>query len=92
MLNTTAPIGTLHLFPWSMIFDIVEFYPSISEDLLKQALDYAKQHTTISEEDLDIIMHARKSLFNDDEHRIRKGDSPMFDDAISNYIVCMVAR
>ena len=29
-------------------FDIVKFYPSISEDLLKAALDFAKQHTTIS--------------------------------------------
>ena len=30
-------------------FDIVDFYPSISEELLDKAIDFAKQHTTIAE-------------------------------------------
>ena len=29
------------------IFDIVEFYPSISEDLLNSALSFAKRHVKI---------------------------------------------
>ena len=40
-----------------LVFDIVDFYPSISEALLKSSLEYAKQHTTISDEDVEIIMH-----------------------------------
>ena len=43
-------------------FDIVEFYPSISEDLLKEALSFAKLHTAISQQDTEIIFHSRKSL------------------------------
>lgn len=47
-------------------FDIVEFYPSMSEDLLKAALNFTKLHTTISQQDTEIILHSRKSLlFNE---------------------------
>ena len=49
-----------------MKFDIVEFYPSISEDLLRNALNYAKTLTTISDQEEHIIWHSRKTLlFND---------------------------
>lgn len=43
-------------------FDIVEFYPSITEELLRQALTYAQQFTAIDKDEIDVIMHARKSL------------------------------
>ena len=43
-------------------FDIVDFYPSISEELLMKAINYAKG---FSQDDLGIIMHARKSLLFD---------------------------
>ena len=43
-------------------FDIVSFYPSISEDLLLKALDYAKQHTNIDQDQFDTILHARRSF------------------------------
>ena len=46
-------------------FDIVDFYPSIKEDLLKKAIQFAKIHTTISEQEENIIWHARKSLLFD---------------------------
>ena len=47
-----------------MQFDVVEFYPSISEELLIKALDFANQHTKepISEENREIILHSRKAL------------------------------
>ena len=35
-------------------FDIVEFYSSISEDLLKAALNFAKLYTTISQQYTEI--------------------------------------
>ena len=43
-------------------FDIKGFYPSIKEGLLKSAINFAEQHTEISETDKAIIFHARKSL------------------------------
>ena len=46
-------------------FDICEFYPSISQQLLDNALDHAKLHTSIDQEEEDIIKSCRKSiLFN----------------------------
>ena len=46
-------------------FGICEFYPSITEELLRNSLDYAKSHTTISPEEEELIMSCRKSvLFN----------------------------
>ena len=46
-------------------FDIVEFYPSITESLLKKAITFAKKHTQVSKQDIKIVMHARKSLLFD---------------------------
>ena len=43
-------------------FDIVDFYLSISEKRLDQALSWASNLTTISDNDILIIKHARKSL------------------------------
>ena len=43
-------------------FDIVEFYPSISEELLNKSIDYAKSFTTIGENVINAIKLAHKSL------------------------------
>ncbi|XP_063692277.1 uncharacterized protein LOC134824333 [Bolinopsis microptera] len=43
-------------------FDIESFYPSISENLLDRALQFAQEHINISEEDIDTIKHSRLSL------------------------------
>ena len=54
-------------------FDIVEFYPSISEDLLHRAIRFAKDHINISDEEVGIIQHSRKSLlFSDDRAWVKK--------------------
>ena len=46
--------------------DICKFYPSISEELLRNSLDYAKTHANIDDQAVDMIMACRKSvLFND---------------------------
>ena len=45
-----------------LIFDIVNFYPTITQDLLKNALEWAGNYTSISEKDKDAIFQARKSL------------------------------
>ena len=46
-------------------FDIVNFYPSISEQLLDNALKFAKLHTTISDQEIRILKHSRKALLFD---------------------------
>ena len=43
-------------------FDICEFYPSISEELLRSSLDYAKTYTSINEEEIDLVMACRRSV------------------------------
>ena len=48
-----------HMF---LSFDIIEFYPSISKELLDNVLNWAKSLTSISDDDITIIQHTRKSL------------------------------
>ena len=43
-------------------FDIVEFYPSITKDLLSKALDFASQYTRITAEERKIIFQTKKTL------------------------------
>ena len=55
-------------------FDIVNFYLSISKELLKRGMQFASQHTTISQQDRDIILHAMKSMvFWQGKEWIKKG-------------------
>ncbi len=63
-------------------FDICEFYPSISEVLLKKALEYAKQFDNISEEEINVILHAKTSL-------LYNGEKPWCKKGISNFDVTM---
>ena len=61
-------------------FDICDFYPSISEELLLKAIEFARRFTRITEEDANIIMHARKCLlFNKDDQWIKKDGNGLFD-------------
>ena len=46
-----------------MQFDICEFYPSISEELLMKALQFAKTKTTVTDKEIEIILHVRKSFY-----------------------------
>lgn len=43
-------------------FDIVEFYPSITSELLSKAMQFARLYVNISEDDTNIIMHCRKCV------------------------------
>ena len=69
-----------------VIFDIDSFYPSISENLLKNAISYAKQYVTITDQEVDIIMHSRKSLlFDQGTAWIKKNDDGLFDFTMGSY-------
>ena len=45
-----------------MQFDIKAFYPSIKDTLLFEAIQFAKEHVTITRKDVEVIFHAQKSV------------------------------
>ena len=65
-------------------FDVVEFYPSISEQLLTNALKWANNYISISEYDMKVVMQAKRSLlFSKGEIWTKKGDP--FDVPMGSY-------
>ena len=68
-----------------MVFDIKDFYPSISEKLLTNALNFANSISKIDNKEKEIIFHSRKSLlFNEGETWIKKG-AKLFDVTMGAY-------
>ena len=43
-------------------FDVINFYPSIKKKLFTEALDFASNHSIITQEERSIIFQAKKSL------------------------------
>ena len=63
-----------------MVFDIESFYPSISEKLFNDAIQYAKRTVEIPDHDMIIINHSRKSLlFHDNEPWVKREGNEDFD-------------
>ena len=63
-----------------MVFDNENFYPSISENLFIKAIQFARQITEITEEDINLIMQTRKALlFNDGIPWVKKKGNEDFD-------------
>ena len=63
-----------------IVFDIENFYPSISPQLFTKAINFAKQFGDIKEEDMKIIMQARQTLlFHDKEPWVKKTGDEDFD-------------
>ena len=61
------------------VFDIKDFYPSIKESLLTEALNFAAAHVKITKSDFETVRHARKSLLFDSSHTWIKRDGGLFD-------------
>ena len=58
------------------MFDIKDFYPSIKEKLLWEAIRFAKLYISTTNKDIEAIFHARKPLlYYKDEPLLRKGES-----------------
>ena len=67
-------------------FDIVDFYPSISEQLLDRAKSWAKQFTNITDRDVTIIKHTRKSLlFHQNRAWSKRNSDNTFDVTMGSY-------
>ena len=45
-----------------VVFDIESFHPSISEKLLGKAILFAKSHYNFTPDELEIVLHSRKSF------------------------------
>ena len=68
-----------------MQFDIKDFYPSIKETLLHEAIQFAKEHVPITRKDVEVIFHERKSvLYNDGEPWVKK-EGGSFDVTMGAY-------
>ena len=69
-----------------MQYDIEEIYASISENLLKKAIDYARSFVSISSEEEETIMHCSKSLlFNNSDIWIKKDGNKDFDVTMDSF-------
>ena len=69
-----------------MQLDIKEFYPSVTEETLYKALDFAGYYTKISKEDIHLIHPCRQSLlfFNYEAWKKKDTDSS-FDVTMSSF-------
>ena len=89
--NNTTVIDWFKLLPKKgkprfVKFDIVEFYPSISEELLNCSISFGRSITTFSDSVVNIIHHARKSLlFDKTSAWLKKGKNCLFDVTIGPY-------
>ena len=66
-------------------FDIVSFYPSISEDLLKRAISWASTLTTITDEDKGIIFACKESVLYNGSTPWVKREGEEFDITMGSY-------
>ena len=68
-----------------LVFDVKDFYPSISKKIFIEALNFAEQLININNEDLKIMFHSRKSLlFNNEQAWMKKGNE-LFDVTMGAY-------
>ena len=69
-------------------FDVQEFYPSITEELLRKAIIFGQEHTKINDDEIKIIYNAAQSvLYHDGEVWVKKKNSsnPTFDITMGGY-------
>ena len=67
-------------------FDVVDFYPSITEQTLTAALAFASKYTNISEDEKRLIMHTKTTLLYHNESTWRKAtNTSSFDVAMGSF-------
>ena len=66
-------------------FDIVDFYPSISKELLTNAINFARTVITIDKKVVHTIMHSRKSLLVNNHEIWVKKENPNFDPTMESF-------
>ena len=67
-------------------YDIVEFYPNISEKLLREAITWARNFLNIPQEDEKIIITAKNTLlFHNSQPWKKKDTEGFFDNTMGSY-------
>ena len=76
-----------------LAFDIENYYPSINLEVLKKALNYAKNFCDISDKEMEIILHARKTfLMSRGETYVKKDSNGNFDVTQGGFDSCQVCE
>ena len=69
-----------------MNFDVVDFYPSITDELLNKAITFASEYDEITAKERHIIIQAKNSLlFSETEAWCKKDSSSNFDVTIGSF-------
>ena len=68
-----------------MVFDIKDFYPSITEEVLKLALEFASEIVTVKPQELEAVRHARKWLLFKNGESWAKRENENFDVSMGAY-------
>ena len=69
------------------MFDIKNFYSSITQDLLNKALNFASEYASVSKCDIDVTNEARKSLLFDGSNIWIKKQGRLSDMSMGAYDV-----
>ena len=90
--NTTSVIEWFKNLPDKdtltfVVFDIVDFYPSISQELLSTCLNWAKRFTAITSIEHETIIHARRTLLFDNNNTpwVKREGKREFDVSMGAY-------
>jgi hypothetical protein len=69
-----------------IVFDIVDFYPSITEELLRKAISFASERTAITEQEVTLILQCKETLlFNHNEEWCKSNSNSLFDVTMGSY-------
>ena len=68
-----------------IIFDTVNFYPSITSDLLNKAIDFAREYVNRTEDEREIIMHAKRSYLIHNGENWSKKSTDKFDVTMGSF-------
>ena len=66
-------------------FDIVDYYGSISEKLFDEALQWAKSVTSVSDDEIEVIMKSKVSLLSDAKDLWKKTKNGKFNIAMGSW-------
>ena len=75
-----------------MQFDIIDFYPSISKNILIDSINYSRKYVDITKEQYDIILACRKTVKKNNESTCGKSGSENFDVPMGGYDSSQIAN
>ena len=53
-----------------LTFDVIDFNPSISDELLNKSIEWERKHTSIDDQEYEAIIHSRRTLLQDNKGNI----------------------